>query len=126
MKLRRWLPPLVWAGVILLGTSLPQEAVPIQTSRIDKVLHFTIYTVFAFLLTRYLTEGFRLWQAVVLAIAFAMAFGAFDEWHQQLIPGRSTEFADWVADSLGALTGAIVAALLMYRRQARRDAIHSR
>lgn len=115
--MRRWLPPLVWAGVILLGTSLPQEAVPFQTSRIDKVLHFTIYTILAFLLTRELTEGFRLWQAAVLAIAFSMAFGAFDEWHQRLIPGRSTEFADWEADSLGAVLGATTAALLERRRR---------
>jgi VanZ family protein len=117
LKLRRWLPPLLWAGVILLGTSLPSDAVPIQTSRIDKILHFTIYTVFAFLLTQQLSEGFRLWQAVVLAIAFAMAFGAFDEWHQQLIPGRFPEFADWVADCLGSIIGASAAALLLHRRQ---------
>ena len=125
MKVRRWLPPLVWAGVILLGTSLPQEAVPIQTSRIDKILHFGIYTVFAFLLTRQISVGFRLWQSVVLAIAFAMAFGAFDEWHQQLIPGRSTEFADWVADSIGAVVGACVAAVMEVRRRARLNTLHS-
>ena len=116
MKARRWLPPLVWAGVILLGTSLPSEAVPIQTSRIDKILHFTIYSVLAFLLTRQLVAGFRLWQAVILAVAFSMAFGAFDEWHQMLIPGRSTEFADWVADSLGAVIGALAAAYYERRR----------
>ena len=124
MKLRRWLPPLLWAGVILLGTSLPQDAVPIQTSGIDKILHFTIYTVFAFLLTLTITEGFRLWQAVVLAIAFTMAFGAVDEWHQQLIPGRFPEFNDWVADSLGAVAGALVAALMAARRRAR-TTVHS-
>jgi VanZ family protein len=106
LKLRRWLPPLLWAGVILFGTSLPSDAVPIQTSRIDKILHFTIYTVFAFLLTLQISEGFRLWQAVVLAVAFSMAFGAVDEWHQQLIPGRFPEFADWVADTLGSIVGA--------------------
>ena len=116
MKARRWLPPLLWAGVILLGTSLPSEAVPIQTSRIDKILHFTIYTVLAFLLTRQLVVGFRLWQAIVLAVAFSMAFGALDEWHQKLIPGRSTEFADWVADSLGAVIGALAAAYHGRRR----------
>jgi VanZ family protein len=125
LNTRRWLPPLLWAGVILLGTSLPQDAVPVQTSRIDKILHFGIYTVFAFLLTRQLVEGFRLWQAIVLAIAFAMAFGAFDEWHQQLIPGRFPEFADWVADSAGAAAGAAVAAALDVRRRSRRDPLQS-
>ena len=124
MKVRRWLPPLLWAGVILLGTSLPQDAVPVQTSGIDKILHFTIYTVFAFLLTLAITEGFRLWQAVVLAIAFTMAFGAVDEWHQQLIPGRFPEFNDWVADSLGAVAGALIAALVTVRRRGR-ETVHS-
>ena len=119
MKARRWLPPLLWAGVILLGTSLPQEAVPVQTSRIDKILHFGIYTVLAFLLTRQISVGFRLWQSVALAIAFAMAFGALDEWHQPLIPGRSTEFADWVADSIGAVVGASIAAIMEHRRRGR-------
>lgn len=125
MKVRRWLPPLVWAGVILLGTSLPQEAVPIQTSRIDKILHFGIYSVFAFLLTRQISVGFRLWQSVVLAIAFSMAFGAFDEWHQQLIPGRSTELADWIADSIGAAVGASVAAFMEHRRRGRLNTLQS-
>ena len=108
-----------------MGTSLPQEAVPISTSKIDKILHFTIYTVFAFLLTRYLTEGFRLWQAVTLAIAFAMAFGAFDEWHQQMIRGRFPEFADWIADSAGAVFGAVIAGLIEHRRRGGRETVHS-
>ena len=125
MKVRRWLPPLVWAGVILLGTSLPQDAVPIQTAGIDKILHFTIYTVFGFLLIREISEGFRLWQAVVLTVAFVMAFGALDEWHQRLIPGRSTEFLDWVADSVGALVGATIGALAVRRRRARTATVRS-
>lgn len=123
MSVRRWLPPLVWAGVILFGTSLPADAVPLQTSHIDKVLHFTIYTVFAFLLTRQISEDTSPWRAVLGAILVAAAFGAADEWHQRFIPGRSTELADWVADvsgaTIGAMSYALFRALLRGRNRSR-------
>lgn len=115
--MRRWLPPLLWAGVILFGTSLPQDAVPVQTSKIDKILHFSIYTVFSYLLTRQLLETTTRWRAVLIAVAFSAVFGALDEWHQRLIPGRSTELADWYADAAGAVVGAL-ACIGMSRRRA--------
>ena len=115
--MRRWLPPLLWAGVILFGTSLPQEAVPVQTSKIDKILHFSIYTVFSYLLTRQISDiTTTRWRAAAIAVAFATVFGALDEWHQRFIPGRSTEFADWRADTLGAVVGALVCVAFLRRR----------
>ena len=117
MSVRRWLPPLIWAGVILLGTSLPQDAVPVQTSNIDKFLHFTIYTVFAFLLTRQISEDTTRGRAVLGAVLIAAAFAAADEWHQRFIPGRFPEFADWLADVAGAILGAVVYALIFDRRR---------
>ena len=114
--MRRWLPPLLWAGVILFGTSLPQDAVPVQTSKIDKILHFSIYTVFSYLLTRQLLEITTRWRAAAIAVCIAVVFGALDEWHQQLIPGRSTELADWYADSAGAAVGALACVAIRRRR----------
>jgi VanZ family protein len=93
--------------VILGGTSLPSPAVPQQVSSFDKVLHFTIYVPFAFLLARRFTEITSLWRAAVFTVLIAMGFAALDEWHQRFIPGRSTELADWYADSLGAGVGAL-------------------
>lgn len=109
MSVRRWLPPLIWAGVILLGTSLPQEVVPVQTSGIDKVLHFAIYTVFAFLLARQLAFDHSLARAAILTLVIVAAFAAADEWHQRFIPGRFPELADWIADCLGAALGSLLA-----------------
>ena len=117
MSVRRWLPPLIWAGVILFGTSLPQDAVPVQTSNIDKFLHFTIYTVFAFLLTRQISEDTSRGRAVFGAVIIAAAFAAADEWHQRFIPGRFPEFADWLADVAGAILGAVVYAAVFSRRR---------
>jgi hypothetical protein len=36
------------------------------------------------------------------AIVIVSAFGLSDELHQHFTPGRSMEFMDWVADTLGA------------------------
>lgn len=116
LNARRWLPPLLWAGVILFGTSLPQEAVPVQTAGIDKVLHFSIYTVFSYLLTRQISDITTRWRAAAAAVVFAMVFGAIDEWHQRFIPGRSTEFADWRADTIGAVVGALACVAIRHRR----------
>jgi VanZ family protein len=118
LNVRRWLPPLLWAGVIIFATSMPSDLVPQQVSTFDKAAHFSMYAILAGLLTRHLSEVITRWRAAAAALAIAVAFGAIDEWHQQFIPGRSTELADWQADSLGAATGAALAVLLGRRRQA--------
>lgn len=88
-----------------------------QTAKIDKILHFSIYTVFSFLLTRQILEITTRWRAAAIAVAIAMVFGALDEWHQRFIPGRSTEFGDWQADVAGAMVGAIVCIAMSRRRK---------
>ena len=108
MRLRRWLPPLLWAGVILFATSVPNDMVPRQLSPYDKLVHFSMYAVLAALLTRYVLDGRVAVRAAIVSVACVTAFGAADEWHQRFIPGRSTEFADWVADTLGAVVGVAV------------------
>lgn len=115
MNVRRWLPPLLWAGVIIFATSTPAELVPSQVTTFDKIAHFTMYAILAALLTRHISEATGRWRAAALAIVIAVVFGAVDEWHQRFIPGRSTELADWHADSLGALAGATIMALASRR-----------
>ena len=51
------------------------------------------------------TTRFRVILAAFLLVA---AIGALDEWHQRYIQGRSAELADWMADSLGGLIGALI------------------
>ena len=123
LKVRRWLPPLLWAGVILFVTSLPSGLVPRQLGPFDKVIHFAIYGLFAVLLSRDLSQATGRWRAALLAVVIAVAFGAADEWHQGFIPGRSTDLADWRADSIGAAAGAVLFALA-HRRRAARLATH--
>jgi VanZ family protein len=51
--------------------------------------------------------------AVLAAAVIASAFGATDEVHQSFVPGRNADVADWVADTLGAAVGALVATVAL-------------
>lgn len=65
----------------------------------DKLAHFSIFGLLATLVAR---NGFvpgRAW----LPIVAVSVFGLTDELHQSFTPGRSMEFDDWVADTLGAI-----------------------
>ena len=115
MRLKGWLPPIIWAGVILTGTSLPSSAVPSRVSEFDKILHFTIYALLAVLLARQLSEVTTRWRAAILATVISVAFGAVDEWHQQFVQGRFPERADLLADTLGATAGAFTVAAIRRR-----------
>lgn len=65
--------------------------------RWDKVAHVFFYAALAMLL--HVGMGGR---RALLAIALTAAVGALDEWHQQTLPGRSSDWADWIADFLAA------------------------
>jgi VanZ family protein len=113
------LAPAVWAGFILVLTSLPGSAVPtIGITNFDKAVHFSLYAIEAVLTLRALrAAGRRDWATVALLIVALSAMGAADEWHQQFIPGRSQDRYDWMADTLGAAVGALIAAGALARRE---------
>jgi VanZ family protein len=105
--------------VLLLITSVPGNAIPQQLTPYDKIAHFTLYGLFAVLLTRDMVQVTGLWRATLLAIAIAVMFGAADEWHQRFVPQRRPGLADLRADALGAAGGAFLFALYLRDRRAR-------
>ncbi|HEX6536342.1 MAG TPA: VanZ family protein [Gemmatimonadaceae bacterium] len=114
MSARRWVPPMVWAAFILLLTSLPGSKLPhVSWREIDKLVHFLLYGTFAWLSTRSLGRQRPVARIALLVVLGVSLFGAVDEWHQQFIPGRSMDPFDWMADTLGALTGAWSALLTL-------------
>jgi VanZ family protein len=96
---------LLVAALIVAASHRPHLPAP-QISHIDKITHFAVYGLLATLVCRAF-PGRRgaMWTVVVVS-----AFGALDEWHQSFVPGRYPEVADWMADTLGAIT-----AVLLYR-----------
>ncbi len=116
---RRWSPPILWGGMILVATSLPGSALPSPpiVLGVDKVVHATLYGVLGWLVARAVEgRGWGTWAMMGLAMA---TFAAADEWHQQWIPGRSTDAFDWVADVAGAMAGASLLRSARGRRETR-------
>lgn len=95
---RGWLWPAVLAAVIVGASGRGQVAAP-DIVNFDKLAHFSIFGLLATLVAR---NGFVPGRAWVPIIAVSI-FGLTDEWHQSFTPGRSVEFDDWVADTLGAI-----------------------
>lgn len=122
---RLWGVVALYATGILVATSVPVPPGLPAPEDSDKLVHLLMYAGLAALVLRALGErlGLREQRRRVAALCFLKAFigcclfGAFDEWHQQFV-GRTTAFADWVADALGAMLGA--ACMLWYLSRDRR------
>lgn len=86
---------------------------------LDKLTHFALYGVQAFLLDRAVRwkgrRGFA-WTRVLTIVGTLTLWGALDEAHQEWIPGRQMDSGDLAADVAGAVTGSVLAG--MVRREA--------
>jgi VanZ family protein len=103
--LQRWAPPVAWASLILIATSVPVPGTLASEAPIgaDKLVHIALYGVLGWLTHRAVeTVSAR---AAIRVFIVTSLLGAVDEWHQRFIPGRSPATADWVADTIGAATG---------------------
>ena len=103
MSARRWLPPALWAALIVVLTSIPSPPdAPGGIPHLDKVVHLVLYAGLGWLAARAVgTRNPRALALVVLAIA---VFAGVDEWHQQFLV-RDADLIDWIADTVGASFG---------------------
>lgn len=92
-----------WAA-IFVGTHLPKEALAEIPRFSDKTYHAIAFTGLAFLLAWSLPSKSRM-QHLGLVAAIGLVYAAIDELTQKLIPGRSCEFYDFVADAFGICLG---------------------
>jgi VanZ family protein len=113
------LPAIAYAALIFYLSSLSRP-LPQLTARFnDKLLHLVEYAAFAGVATWGLSHLLTLPRAARWAALVGSFYGATDEFHQRFVPHRSADVADWVADSLGALLGALLAWLILRRWRAR-------
>jgi VanZ family protein len=101
---RLWL--LIWIvalkfGLIVCLVPLPAIAVP---SGFDKIEHALGY----FVLAAYAVMLFDRGRPLAFAIAGLLAFGAMIEGLQALVPWRSAELMDWIANAIGVGLGALL------------------
>lgn len=109
-----WGPVVGYAGLIFYFSdqSYPENLLPsfLFEDVSDKVLHAVEYSLLALVCYR----AFRLGagplfarQALLLAIVTASVFGITDEVHQFYVPFRDSSWKDWLADTIGAVIGAM-------------------
>lgn len=106
-KRTAWLLPLFVMGGIFYLSHIPGGSFPPLFPMADKVVHGVLYAGLGIALMRalhYSWGGFSVLMGCA-GLLVALIYGVTDEWHQWYIPGRSTEFADLVADGIGAVIG---------------------
>lgn len=69
----------------------------------DKIAHFCIFGLLATLALRSPPLQKCGAYAPLITIILISGLGGLDEWRQSFTPGRYVEWADWVADCLGAI-----------------------
>jgi len=113
LALAFWCAVAVWACGILWLSSLTRQELPDAAFLFsDKLNHFVAFAVGGWLAASALrlsgAQG-AVTRHIVIAIVLVAAFGAFDEAVQTFTPGRAGgDLYDWIADFLGAVTGALL------------------
>lgn len=99
-------------GALFWLSSLSQSELPDVFTISDKLAHAAAYFGLC-LVARMPAETLfrRKGYAILFAFGVSSAYGATDEYHQSLTPGRMPDIYDWAADVVGAAIGA---ALLFY------------
>ena len=108
--------PLIFYWILLFTlTSLPTQSVPAVGVN-DKVEHLLAYFGLSFLLYLALLfqKKFVLLRnnAALFALLIVFAYGIIDELHQLMVPGRSCELMDFLADVFGGILGVITLKIL--------------
>lgn len=99
-----WVPLVVYVGIIFTLSAQPYLKVPLDFRNSDKLMHLLEYGGLGLLLFRVVRTqvwGRRRDVAALVVLLAGMAIGAADENFQRLIPGRTCDLFDWLADSLG-------------------------
>ena len=109
-----WVPVVLYAGTIFYFSAQPhpEEQLPSFLFEVvsDKVLHAVEYAVLGGLcyrVFRWSMSGQVASRALLLAIVTASLYGMTDEAHQLFVPFRESSWQDWLADTVGAVIGAM-------------------
>jgi VanZ family protein len=114
-SVRSWRALLVFLLAVVSYLALTPKPLEGHESGLDKVGHFMAFTALAF--SGYL--GLPTSRGVRTALLFGLlAYGGLIEVLQLWVPGRSAEWGDLLADGIGILFGAGLAALMLHVRTA--------
>ncbi len=119
--LGRWLPPLVWMGLIFVLSAqpdLPRAPGPWLDTLLKKTAHALVYGVLTWLYQRALRSTARASATIrAWSICLAVIYALSDEYHQAFVPGRDGNLFDVAVDGVGAC-GAMALDWWLERRRA--------
>ena len=110
-------PGILCGIIILVLTGLPGSVFPRvkPVVGLDKVVHLCMYAGFAFLCLwgyrkQFISNGITYKRkAILLAIIISIAYGGLTELMQEyLVPSRTGDWVDFLADSIGTLLGVTI------------------
>ena len=91
---------------------------------LDKVVHFLMYATFAFLCLwgyrqQFISNGIAYQRkALLLAVVISIAYGGITELMQEyLVPSRTGDWIDFLADIAGTLVGAMIFYLFYHTKK---------
>jgi len=105
----RWLPVLLWAGLIYLLSDIPTLDSGLSLTWdvvLRKMAHAAEFGVLSLLLLRAI--GKKSTGAWLVAAVISILYAVTDEVHQRFVPGREGNVWDVVIDSLGVCIGLLV------------------
>ena len=116
MILRYNIFTIAWALLILVLTLTPGHSMPDLSIwdllSFDRFAHLFVFCVLVFLMTIGFTKQYTFlflrFNAAKLSFLFSFSFSLFIELLQGVIPGRSAELYDVIANSTGCLTGTLI------------------
>lgn len=115
------LPPVLFAGLIILLSSQPGLHPPsFEIRNIDKFYHGLEYFLFGLLIFRAFPEVHTSRRKVLfyaLLFSFGLAYAALDETVQSFVPNRDSSVGDWLADASGYFTAGIISLFYWRRRK---------
>jgi VanZ family protein len=120
-------PTILWALIIMLSMSIPVKYVPkVAVIGFDKMAHVGIFMIFGLLVFRSVVN-FRKHtkksiSSFVLMLIMVMIFGGLSELYQGLIPDRTPDTIDFMADTAGGLIAIMVVLFYnYYKNQTRKQ-----
>lgn len=110
---------ILWTATVLVVNSIsvsdPMWQPPFPGA--DKLTHAFMYAVASYSWRRAIVTRRDL---VTWGVAGGLAvLGALDEWHQRIVPGRSADLFDWLADVVGVWLGVALWHWLHVRKSVR-------
>jgi VanZ family protein len=106
---------LAWMATLFYLSNQPGLSTPSLFEHQDKLFHGIAYGLLGLLLAGALFDPRHPDRMVFIAWLLGSLYGLSDEFHQSLIPGRDADLLDVLADSAGALLGALAGTLLARR-----------